>query len=187
MTAKEKLIKIQNELKVPKTRTAKHYKYRSFEDILDAVKPLLREYNVLLTIVDDIVLIGARYYVKSTCYFASGDDVIKSTAFAREEEKVPTMSEAQITSSTSSYARKCSLEGLFLLDDSNEIEKIEGVPTKNELSYQEIKDKLLTLNTKEDIDTYSKEIKKSFGGVDEKKREAIAGAFRIRRAEIDNS
>lgn len=187
MTIQEKLTKIQEALKVPKKHLNKfgNYYYRSAEDILDAVKPLLIKNGASLVIRDDLVFVGNRYYVKATCEFGDGDARIIITAFARESESKKGMDEAQITGSVSSYARKYALNGLFLIDDSRD--SIENGSVNDELSYSEIKDKLSELHTIEDIDEYSKTIKKSLIGIDDKKRDAIAGAFRIRRAEIDNS
>ena len=113
----EKLSKIQKELKAPKNQRNNfgNYNYRSCEDILEAVKPLLD--GAILTITDDIVEVGGRVYVKATARFKDGDFEISNTAFAREEEAKKGMDASQITGSTSSYARKYALNGLFLIDD----------------------------------------------------------------------
>lgn len=113
----EKLSKIQAELNAPKNLFNKfgNYHYRSCESILEAVKPLLQ--GAVLTLCDDIVEIGGRVYVKATATFKDGNFEIKNTAFAREEETKKGMDASQITGSTSSYARKYALNGLFLIDD----------------------------------------------------------------------
>ena len=104
------LIKIQNELKAPKNQFNKFggYKYRSCEDIMEAIKPLLAKYNCWLTINDDIVEVGGRIYVKATAriHDAETGEEITNTAFAREAETKKGMDESQITGASSSYARK---------------------------------------------------------------------------------
>lgn len=119
----KELIDIQNELKVPKNQknTFGNYNYRSCEDILEAVKPLLFKHNCLLNISDDIVLIGERIYVKATAslMFSDGKHV-SSCGFARESETKKGMDDAQITGSASSYARKYALNGLFAIDDTKD-------------------------------------------------------------------
>ena len=120
----EKLIKIQKELKAPKNQFNKfgNYKYRSCEDILESVKPLLAKYKLWMTISDDVVEMGGRVYIKATAKIhdcETGEEVI-NTAFARESESKKGMDDSQITGSTSSYARKYALNGLFLIDDTRD-------------------------------------------------------------------
>ena len=118
------LTDIQNELKAPKKRTNSFggYKYRSCEDILEAVKPLLKKYNVTLTISDTIEEIGGRVYVKATAELRNGENIggYSVTAYAREAELKKGMDDSQITGAASSYARKYALNGLFLIDDSKD-------------------------------------------------------------------
>lgn len=118
----EKLIRIQNELSVPKDQfnSFGNYHYRSCEDILEAVKPLLEKYNILMTITDEVVNIGDRNYVKATVEITDGTDVRGFTAYAREEETKKGMDGSQITGASSSYARKYALNGLFLIDDTKD-------------------------------------------------------------------
>ena len=121
MNIYKKLVQIQSEIKVPKGQYNKfgNYNYRSCEDILEAVKPYLMTHGVALNIHDSIELIGERYYVKATAVLVDIDDgqKIEVTAYAREEENKKGMDSAQITGSTSSYARKYALNGLFCIDD----------------------------------------------------------------------
>ena len=116
------LAKIQTELKANKGQTNKFggYSYRSCEDILESVKPLLRENGASLVISDEIVMVGDRIYVKATAKFTVGEESIESTAFAREPEAQKGMSPSQVTGSASSYARKYSLNGMFAIDDSKD-------------------------------------------------------------------
>lgn len=116
----EKLAKIQKELNAPKNQHNSFggYNYRSAEDILEAVKPLLD--GALLLLTDEIVLIGDRYYVKASAYFEDGDFQRITTAYAREPESKKGMDEPQITGTASSYARKYALNGLFCIDDNKD-------------------------------------------------------------------
>lgn len=121
----EVLTKIQTELKAPKSQFNKFgkYSYRSCEDILEAVKPLLEKYNVCLTLEDRIKLVGDRYYVMALASLDSVGDSnegICVQAYAREAAEKKGMDEAQITGAASSYARKYALAGLFLLDDNKD-------------------------------------------------------------------
>lgn len=118
----EKLNYIQVSLKAPKGQTNKFggYKYRSLEDIQEALKPLLKETELYLILQDDIVLVGERYYVKATAILSDGEKEIKAQAFAREPETKKGMDDAQLTGATSSYARKYCLNGLFSIDDTKD-------------------------------------------------------------------
>lgn len=116
---KDKLLMIQLELKAPKGQTNKFggYRYRSCEDIFEAVKPLLKKHELVLTTTDELVYIGERYYIKATAILTDGENTITNTAYAREEETKKGMDSSQITGASSSYARKYALNGLFLIDD----------------------------------------------------------------------
>jgi len=118
------LVLIQGELKAPKGQTNKFggYSYRSAEDILEAVKPLLQKHNCDLTLSDDIVEVGGRVYVKATARLVSHNPFseVETTAYAREAENKKGMDDAQITGSASSYARKYALNGLFCIDDTKD-------------------------------------------------------------------
>lgn len=117
------LAKIQNELKAPKGQRNLFgkYNYRSCEDILEAVKPLLQAHGLVLLITDDIVQIGERYYVRATAtIYDSEGSYISNSALAREEAVKKGMDASQITGATSSYARKYALNGLFAIDDTKD-------------------------------------------------------------------
>lgn len=118
----EKLSAIQVELKAPKGQynSFGKYNYRSCEDILEGVKPLLDKYRVALTLNDEIVLIGDRFYVKATATLYDGEQSLSATAYARESEDKKGMDSAQLTGATSSYARKYALNGLFSIDDTKD-------------------------------------------------------------------
>lgn len=119
----KELMNIQNELKAPKGQFNKFggYKYRSAEDILEAVKPILFAHKCTLTISDAIVNLGDRYYIEATATLTNEEGkVTQTSAFAREEETKKGMDGAQITGSASSYARKYALNGLFCIDDTKD-------------------------------------------------------------------
>lgn len=119
----DKLLAIQSALKAPKNQLNKFggYNYRSCEDILEAVKPLLKEHGLALTLSDEIVEVAGRVYVKATVALHDGKGVgFPVTAYAREEETKKGMDGSQITGAASSYARKYALNGLFLIDDAKD-------------------------------------------------------------------
>ena len=118
----KELIEIQKELKAPKGQynSFGKYKYRSAEDILEAVKPLLHKYGCQLTLSDTIVLIGDRYYVQAVAQIFNGEETAHVSAYAREDFEKKGMDGSQITGTASSYARKYALNGLFLIDDTKD-------------------------------------------------------------------
>ena len=142
MNIYEKLLAIQQELKAPKGQynSFGKYKYRSCEDILEAVKPICAKHNAVLTVSDELVYMGDRYYIKATATLVNAEntgvkiykheydeitnyptlEVINNTAYAREEETKKGMDGSQITGTASSYARKYALNGLFCIDDTKD-------------------------------------------------------------------
>lgn len=117
-------------LKAPKSQknVFGNYNYRSCEDILEAVKPLLN--GMCLTVSDKIVLVGDRYYVKATAKIMYGDAFVANSAYAREPLEKKGMDGSQITGASSSYARKYALNGLFAIDDTKDADSDEGEPKK---------------------------------------------------------
>lgn len=117
------LVKIQAELKVPKNQTNAFgkYKYRSAEDIIEAVKPILNKYGTALVVSDEVVQVGDRVYIKATATLLDNtDNHISVNGWAREEEVKKGMDAAQISGAASSYARKYALNGLFAIDDTKD-------------------------------------------------------------------
>lgn len=139
MDLKNKLLAIQQELKAPKGRNNRFggYYYRSTEDILTALKPLLKKQKVILTITDTMELIGERYYVKATVCLedVESETGISVSAYARETLERKKSDDSQLTGAASSYARKYALNGLFLIDDSADPDTYEDDP--EELDRQE--------------------------------------------------
>lgn len=124
MTIYEKLGNVQVSLKVPKTEfnAFGKYKYRTAENILEEVKPLLRQQKAVIVINDSLEQLGERYYIKATIDFIDTETSEKITvsAFAREEESKRGMDGSQVTGASSSYARKYALNGLFSIDDTKD-------------------------------------------------------------------
>ena len=124
MNVYEKLMTVQTKLRAPKGQynSFGRYSYRSCEDILEALKPLLAEVGAIVNISDEVKLIGDRFYVEATAMFLdceTGDSVV-ARASAREDETKKGMDLAQVTGSVSSYARKYALNGLFAIDDNKD-------------------------------------------------------------------
>ena len=124
MNVYEKLIAIQSELKAPKSQYNNFgkYAYRNCEDILEALKPLLKEHKSTIYIADEIVTVLDRFYVKATVTFIDAEtgESITNTAYAREEESKKGMDGSQVTGASSSYARKYALNGMFAIDDTKD-------------------------------------------------------------------
>jgi hypothetical protein len=119
----EELIKIQSKLKAPKSKynSFGKYNYRSLEDILEAAKPLLKETKCTLVIYDDLAMMGDWHYIKSVAVLTNSQgETAMGVGFAREDPTKAGMSMSQITGSSSSYARKYALNGLFLIDDTKD-------------------------------------------------------------------
>ena len=119
----QELIMIQQKLKAPKGQYNNFgkYKYRSCEDILESVKPILTEYECSLVITDDVVQVGNRIYIKATATLTnSKGEQVQTSAMAREDETKKGMDASQVTGSCSSYARKYALNGLFCIDDTKD-------------------------------------------------------------------
>ena len=175
------LINIQNKLNAPKNQrnTFGGYNYRSAEDILEAVKPLLKEEKCALVLKDDIVIIGveeSRFYVKSiaTLFDETGKEIANSVAFAREALNKKGQDESQITGTASSYARKYALNGLFCIDDAKDADtdehkkELDNTPKSSVAEIiQGIQDKMTLENSKK---YYAKAIDLYPKGTDEYKQ-----------------
>jgi hypothetical protein len=170
MTIYEKLSKIQQKLKAPKGQYNSFggYKYRSAEDILEAVKPICAEFETVLILTDSVVQVGDRIYVKAEAELAnfSGEDSITASAFAREPEDKKGMDSSQITGTASSYARKYALNGLFNIDDTKDADTDEyqkqtrrstssGSKKVNATQVQQIKD-LVAVKGADEIELYTR-------------------------------
>ena len=130
MSIYAKLTQIQNGMRVTKDKRNDFgkYTYRSAEMIYEAAKPLCLEHGVTLSMSDEVIQIGERYYIKATATLTDGTETISKSAYAREAEQMKGQSDPQVSGSTSSYARKYALQGLFLLDDNKDPDEVENVP-----------------------------------------------------------
>lgn len=184
---KEKLLTIQTKLNAPKNQRNNFggFNYRSCEDILTAVKPLLAETNTSLTISDEVVLIWeTRFYIKATATLYDNETwevITQTTALAREQEDKKGMDQSQVTGAASSYARKYALNWLFCIDDNRDadamsptvnvdksfegiIKAIDGCKTSTELSQiapviTEVKPTLTADNYAAVKEAYNKKLK----------------------------
>lgn len=154
----KKVLNVQANLKASKNQKNEYggYKYRSCEDIIEAVKPLLKEEELILNIVDDVKLIGDRYYIEATATLIDCEtgETISAKAYAREDLTKKGMDVAQITGSVSSYARKYALNGLLAIDDTKDSDatnthnqETKAPSTRNTVSDKQI-NYLLFLNSK---------------------------------------
>lgn len=197
MNIYEKLLNIQNELKCNKGQYNSFggYKYRSCEDILEAVKPLCLKYKVVLTLDDTLENIGERYYIKAIAkivdieqpYEDWGEDCkaincITNTAYAREEESKKGMDGSQITGTASSYARKYALNGLFDIDDTKDADTDEFTA-----KVQDDKDMEKIIN-KQQISALEESIKANMFDVSGKDKEVLEkfGYKNIEEIQIKN-
>ena len=150
MGINEKLMRIQTQIKAPKNlyNSFGKYNYRNAEGICEAVKPFLEKENVSLILVDDMVAIGNRYYLKATARLLDNEnnESIEVSAFAREPEQKKGMDESQITGTASSYARKYALNGLFLLDDTKDADTDEY---HNQTAYQQANENKTTVTSEQ--------------------------------------
>lgn len=137
MTFLQKVVAVQSELKAPKNQynSFGEYKYRSCEDILEGVKPLLKKYGLYLKLSDAVELIGDRYYIKATATLSDVDNCISTSAYAREQLEKKKMDASQVTGAASSYARKYALNGLFAIDDTKDADSVEDKPLPQNTAY----------------------------------------------------
>lgn len=137
MTFQEKVVAVQSELKAPKGQynSFGEYNYRSCEDILEGVKPLLKKYGLYLKLSDAVELIGDRYYIKATATLSDTDNCISTSAYAREQLEKKKMDASQVTGAASSYARKYALNGLLAIDDTKDADSVEDKPVPQNTAY----------------------------------------------------
>ena len=150
MNIYEKLLNVQTELKAPKGQfnAFGKYKYRSCEDILEALKPVLNKYKLTFFINDEIVEVNNRNYVKATITIINiekPDEQIQTSALAREEETKKGMDGSQITGASSSYARKYALNGMFMIDDTKDSDST-NTHGKDKTEQEKVKDILNSRN-----------------------------------------
>lgn len=175
----EALIKIQTELKAPKNQTNAFgkYKYRSCEDILEALKPLLSANGCYLLLTDDVVMVGAKTYIKATASIYDGKKEVSVQAFAETGEHKG-MSSEQSTGAASSYARKYALNGLFCIDDNKDSDTKE--PDTKNVDLSQWVDLINGCSTKEELEAVYKSNAKIIGN-----DTAILKLFTNRKGELN--
>jgi hypothetical protein len=179
------LVTIQNELKVPKGNVNKfgNYKYRSAEDILEAVKPILKKHDAQLTLSDDIVLIGSKIFCKATATLTLKDSVVVVNGFAETSEHKG-MSAEQTTGTASSYSRKYALNGLFLIDeteadaDSQKPQEKAPQPQVDAKEVLQITEQLKLMTSEAELVNYFNQVKPE--------NAVIKALFTKRKAELQN-
>jgi hypothetical protein len=172
-----KLIAIQQELKAPKSQwnDFSKYKYRNAEDILNALKPLLKEQGLSLILTDQVVNVGEHNYVKATAILSEKDTeaVATTSAYAREEVTLKGQIAAQITGGASSYARKYALNGMFLIDDSQDPDSQDNTKAKGK---PENKPALTGMATDKQRETIAKHLK-AIGVAEEDQKDYLVEQF----------
>lgn len=185
----EKLAKIQKELNAPKNQRNNFggYNYRSAEDILEAVKPLLD--GAILTLQDDVLMIGDRYYIKATATFTDGTFTQTTTAFAREPETKKGMDESQITGTASSYARKYALNGLFCIDDNKDADTNEHKKELDNTPKSSVEDIVNGINEKMTLDNWKGFYAKAMGlyGKDTPEHKVWIKVFNDKKKALENA
>lgn len=192
---------IQSKLKAPKGQfnSFGKYNYRSCEDIVEAVKPVLKEYGYHLNMSDDVIGVGDRVYIKATCIVMHGDkEIAKSTALAREAEDKKGMDDSQITGTASSYARKYALNGLFAIDDTKDadtgIHPKEGkktspapnlVPPK--LSQQEVDDCIAAMNGCDNLEALQGIFGGAYKRADKQQQATLTGVYNAKKSLVEKA
>jgi hypothetical protein len=141
----EALIAVQSELKAPKNQRNNFgkYNYRSAEDILEAVKPLLKANGLSMTISDSVEELGGMVVITSKVVVSDGTDAVEATAQAGVDPNRKGMDIAQSFGSSSSYARKYAMNGMFLIDDTKDADASNDHKPKGKLLTNDIKKKMI--------------------------------------------
>lgn len=188
------LQEIQSKLKAPKGQRNNFsgYNYRSCEDILEALKPVLAEYGAAVLLSDEIVQMGARWYVKATATLKTENESISVTAYAREEETRKGFDASQITGSASSYARKYALNGLFGIDDTKDADTMDNRQTFSQPKKDDpfsVLDKkhakaMQAAQTPDELIDVMAGIKESMGDAFDEVRSKYTAAYKARLAKL---
>jgi hypothetical protein len=176
----KELLEIQTELEAPKGQYNKFgkYYYRNAEDILKALKPLLKKYKCTINVTDELVMVGERYYIKATATLKneSGETEI-AAGFAREEENKKGMDLMQLTGATSSYARKYALNGLLAIDDNKDSDTTnkhgKEEPQKTKLQTEKKIDYDKLISDENNSKALKKIAKEHWGNMSDKEKKAI--------------
>lgn len=163
MNIYEKLLKAQVELKAPKGQynSFGKYKYRSCEDILEALKPVLDKFKLTLFIKDDVIEVNGRNYVKAVITLVNiekPDEIIETSALAREEREKKGMDGSQITGASSSYARKYALNGMFMIDDTKDSDSTNTHGKEEKTEAERKKEAIETINKLADTEEKTEKV-----------------------------
>lgn len=190
MNAKNDLAIIQAEVQAPKNKfnSFGKYAYRSAENIIEAVKPIINPKGYHLILSDEMVIIGERYYIKATATISNGEQSYSATSYAREPEEKKGMDSAQISGTTGSYSRKYALNGLFALDDHKDSDAT-STETKPNVVVEEIilsDDERIELINSLDACKNIDDIKELWKCLDPKYKgiEQVKNLIKIRRIEL---
>ena len=194
-TIREKLLSVQAQLKAPKNQKNSFwgYKYRSCEDIMEALKPLLAKEKLTLTMCDTIELIWDRFYVKATAELRDAEDnndiVIRTTAYAREAEDKKGMDVSQITWASSSYARKYCLNAMFLIDDTKDADTMDNTakaPSTNIKTLDDAKNAISKCNSTIELAMLAKDLAelKSSGALTSEQYEEVKASYNERTKQL---
>ncbi|RKV82338.1 MAG: recombinase [Neisseria sp.] len=185
----EKLEKIQSELNAPKdafNAFGKYY-YRSAESILKAIKPLLAETGLVLTVSDDIIAVSDRIYVKATAKITDGEHTVETSALAREPLIKKGMDDSQITGAASSYARKYALCGLLAIDDNKDVDALPPEDKRSQSKPLDLKAYQEAVEQAETFDDLKKYFAAAYKKASEEQKAKVKDIYENRKADFQNN
>lgn len=185
----EKLEKIQSELNAPKdafNAFGKYY-YRSAESILKAIKPLLAETGLVLTVSDDIIAVSDRIYVKATAKITDGEYTVETSALAREPLIKKGMDDSQITGAASSYARKYALCGLLAIDDNKDVDALPPEDKRSQSKPLDLKAYQEAVEQAETFDDLKKYFAAAYKKASEEQKAKVKDIYENRKADFQNN
>ena len=185
----EKLKKIQSELNAPKDafNTFGKYYYRSAESILKAIKPLLAETGLVLTVSDDIIAVSDRIYVKATAKITDGEHTVETSALAREPLNKKGMDDSQITGAASSYARKYALCGLLAIDDNKDVDALPPEDKRSQSKPLDLKAYQEAVEQAETFDDLKKYFAAAYKKASEEQKAKVKDIYENRKADFQNN
>lgn len=185
----EKLKKIQSELNAPKDafNTFGKYYYRSAESILKAIKPLLAETGLVLTVSDDIIAVSDRIYVKATAKITDGEHTVETSALAREPLNKKGMDDSQITGAASSYARKYALCGLLAIEDNKDVDALPPEDNNHQRKPLDLKAYQKAIEQAKTFDELKKYFAAAYKKASEEQKAKVKDIYENRKADFQNN
>lgn len=185
----EKLKKIQSELNAPKDafNTFGKYYYRSAESILKAIKPLLAETGLVLTVSDDIIAVSDRIYVKATAKITDGEHTVETSALAREPLNKKGMDDSQITGAASSYARKYALCGLLAIEDNKDVDALPPEDNNHQRKPLDLKAYQKAVEQAKTFDDLKKYFAAAYKKASEEQKAKVKDIYENRKAYFQNN